>query len=89
MSVPASKQQLKEWCLRQLGWPVIDINVDDAYSGITNSVRMGNMILTASNISELKKNKHTNGFRGFLRLPMTAYKCVQYPEHKHLSCYFF
>lgn len=35
---------------------IIDINVDDAYSGITNSVRMGNMILCASNISELKKN---------------------------------
>jgi len=34
---------------------IIDINVDDAYSGITNSVRMGNMILCASNISELKK----------------------------------
>ena len=35
---------------------IIDINIDDAYSGITNSVRMGNMILCASNISELKKN---------------------------------
>jgi len=34
---------------------IIDINIDDAYSGITNSVRMGNMILCASNISELKK----------------------------------
>ena len=34
---------------------IIDISVDDAYSGITNSVRMGNMILCASNISELKK----------------------------------
>jgi len=34
---------------------IIDINVDDAYSGITNSVRMGNMILCASNITELKK----------------------------------
>lgn len=35
---------------------IIDINIDDAYSGITNSVRMGNMILCASNIAELKKN---------------------------------
>ena len=34
---------------------IIDINVDDAYNGITNSVRIGNMILCASNISELKK----------------------------------
>ena len=35
---------------------IIDINVDDALGGITNSVRMGNMILCASNISELKKS---------------------------------
>jgi N-dimethylarginine dimethylaminohydrolase len=35
---------------------IIDINVDDALGGITNSVRYGNMILCASNISELKKS---------------------------------
>lgn len=29
MSVPASREQLKDWCLRQLGFPVIEINVDD------------------------------------------------------------
>lgn len=29
MGVPSSREQLKDWCLRQLGWPVIDINVDD------------------------------------------------------------
>ena len=29
MSVPGTREQLKDWCLRQLGWPVIDINVDD------------------------------------------------------------
>ena len=29
MSVPSSREQLKEWCLRQLGHPVIEINVDD------------------------------------------------------------
>jgi N-dimethylarginine dimethylaminohydrolase len=34
---------------------IIDINVDDAFGGLTNSVRLGNMILCASNISELKK----------------------------------
>jgi N-dimethylarginine dimethylaminohydrolase len=34
---------------------IIDINEDDAFGGITNSVRMGNTILTASNISELSK----------------------------------
>jgi len=35
---------------------VIDVNIDDALGGITNSVRYGNMILCASNISELKKS---------------------------------
>jgi N-dimethylarginine dimethylaminohydrolase len=35
---------------------IIDINVDDAFGGLTNSVRMGNMVLCASNISELKKS---------------------------------
>jgi len=29
MSVPASREQLKNWCLRDLGWPVVEINVDD------------------------------------------------------------
>jgi hypothetical protein len=29
MGIPASREQLKEWCLRQLGFPVIEINVDD------------------------------------------------------------
>ena len=29
MGVPASREQLKDWCLRQLGHPVIEINVDD------------------------------------------------------------
>ena len=36
---------------------IIDINEDDAFGGITNSVRLGNMILCASNISELKKGE--------------------------------
>ena len=34
---------------------IIDISVDDALGGLTNSVRYGNMVLCASNISELKK----------------------------------
>jgi len=34
---------------------VIDIDIDDAYGGITNAVRLGNMVLAASNISELKR----------------------------------
>jgi N-dimethylarginine dimethylaminohydrolase len=34
---------------------IIPIDTDDALCGITNSVRMGNMILCASNISEMKK----------------------------------
>jgi hypothetical protein len=29
MSTPNSRETLKDWCLRSLGWPVIDINVDD------------------------------------------------------------
>ena len=29
MGIPASREQLKDWCLRQLGFPVIEINVDD------------------------------------------------------------
>mgnify|MGYP000315146142 CR=1 FL=1 len=35
---------------------IIDINAEDALGGLTNSVRMGNMILCASNISEMKKS---------------------------------
>lgn len=35
---------------------IIDVDVEDALGGITNSVRMGNMILCASNIAELKKS---------------------------------
>lgn len=34
---------------------IIDIDVEDALGGLTNSVRMGNMLLCASNISEMKK----------------------------------
>ena len=29
MAIPATRDQLKDWCLRQLGFPVIEINVDD------------------------------------------------------------
>lgn len=29
MSSPASKQELKDYCLRRLGFPVVDINIDD------------------------------------------------------------
>ena len=29
MAVPNSRQAFKEYCLRRLGYPVIDINVDD------------------------------------------------------------
>ncbi len=36
---------------------IIDISEDDAFGGITNSVRLGNMILCSSNISELKKGE--------------------------------
>jgi len=35
---------------------IIDVDVDNALCGMTNSVRMGIMILCASNISELKKS---------------------------------
>eukprot|EP00697_Spironema_sp_BW2_P005523 gnl/Spiro4/17709_TR9431_c0_g1_i1.p9 gnl/Spiro4/17709_TR9431_c0_g1~~gnl/Spiro4/17709_TR9431_c0_g1_i1.p9 ORF type:complete len:248 (+),score=40.92 gnl/Spiro4/17709_TR9431_c0_g1_i1:7618-8361(+) len=29
MSNPASRDQYKDWCMRQLGWPVVEINIDD------------------------------------------------------------
>lgn len=29
MALPASRQELKDYCLRRLGYPVIDINVDE------------------------------------------------------------
>lgn len=29
MATPTTRKQFKEYCLRRLGWPVIDINVDD------------------------------------------------------------
>ncbi len=29
MANPASREQFKDWCLRELGFPVIEINVDD------------------------------------------------------------
>ena len=35
---------------------IIDVDVEDALGGMTNSVRLGNMILCASNISEMKKS---------------------------------
>lgn len=35
---------------------IIDVDVEDALGGMTNSVRLGNMILCASNIAELKKS---------------------------------
>jgi len=34
---------------------IININIEDSTYGIANSVRLGNMILCASNISELNK----------------------------------
>ena len=34
---------------------IIDVDIEDALGGMTNSVHMGNMILCASNISEMKK----------------------------------
>lgn len=35
---------------------IIDIGIDDVYSGVCNSVRMGNIILNASNIHEMKRS---------------------------------
>jgi hypothetical protein len=29
MTIPATRDQHKDWCLRQLGFPVLEINVDD------------------------------------------------------------
>ena len=35
---------------------IINISTDDAFSGICNSVRMGNLLLNASNIHEMKRS---------------------------------
>jgi N-dimethylarginine dimethylaminohydrolase len=35
---------------------IIDIDIDDAFNGITNSIRLGNTILCASNISEMSRH---------------------------------
>ena len=40
-------------------------------------------------ISELRKNKHKCCSGRYLRSTMKARKCIQYPEHKQLLCYFF
>jgi gamma-glutamyl hydrolase len=40
-------------------------------------------------ISELKKNTHKGVAYPYLRTVMKPHKCVQYPEHKNLLCYFF
>jgi gamma-glutamyl hydrolase len=41
-------------------------------------------------ISELKKNKHKSySTIPSIRSVLKAHKCTQYPEHKHLLCYFF
>ena len=29
MAAPSTRTQFRDYCLRRLGWPVIDINVDD------------------------------------------------------------
>lgn len=40
-------------------------------------------------ISELKKNKHECPQYPYLRGLLKPHKCIQYPEHKNLLCYFF
>ena len=39
-------------------------------------------------ISELKKNTHKCTPCSYLRTIMSPHKCIQYPEHKKLLCYF-
>jgi N-dimethylarginine dimethylaminohydrolase len=41
---------------------IIDVSIDDAFNGLTNSVRLGNMIMCASNISEL--SRHDENYEG-------------------------
>ncbi|MBU1216628.1 amidinotransferase [bacterium] len=48
-----SKEEVKEI---EAVTNIIDISNDDAFSGICNSVRMGNVILNASNIHEMKRS---------------------------------
>lgn len=41
-------------------------------------------------VGELRKNTHrSSGSIPYLRRVMKPHRCVQYPEHKHLLCYFF
>ncbi len=41
---------------------IIDVSIDDAFNGLTNSVRLGIMIMCASNISEL--SRHDENYEG-------------------------
>jgi len=38
-------------------------------------------------ISELSKNKHN--CKSYLKINIEAHKCIQYPEHSNVLCYFF
>jgi gamma-glutamyl hydrolase len=40
-------------------------------------------------ISELKKNTHKPAPCPFMRTVLESHKCIQYPEHKNIMCYFF
>ena len=40
LNQPANKEELKEFCLRQLGYPVIQINVDDEQVKDRKSTRL-------------------------------------------------
>ena len=41
---------------------IIDVSADDCYSGICNSVRLGNLLLNASNIHEMRRNNPDYGY---------------------------
>lgn len=49
MFAPEELAQLEQYT------EIIDVSVDDCFNGLTNSVRLGNMIMCASNISELTR----------------------------------
>ncbi|HDP89432.1 MAG TPA: amidinotransferase [Thioalkalivibrio sp.] len=41
---------------------IIDVSVDDCYSGVCNNVRLGNLLLNASNIQEMRRDNPDYGY---------------------------
>ena len=52
MAIPNSKTTLKSWCKRRLGYPVVDVNVDDDQIAINRRRWMANQIVFDLGIDE-------------------------------------